>query len=262
MSGEADSGAAQSATSSSSWRILYLIGAAAAVAAVLVFRRYFSVEMMQFRGFGIFAVPEAWPTSAAEWFAVFQEYGFTGLILFDLFDLINYALVGLIFLALYGALRDRARAVLLLAMVCAFAGITIYFASNQAFAMLNLSEQFAAAASAAEKALFLAAGEALIAIQKHGLGTQLSLFLLLLAGLLVSLIMLRSEVFGRAAATAGILANGIGLAYFIALPFDSNFIWIFPSVSAPFRMLWYILIAVTLFRLARLDLRNFSQIGA
>jgi hypothetical protein len=251
MQAKIDSGETRLAMRASSWRFLYLAGGTAALAAVLLFRRYFSVEMMQFHGFGLFAVPEEMPAGAAEWFGVLQAYGFTGLLLLDLFDLVNYALVGLIFLALYGALRQTAKGILLLAMACAFAGITVYFASNQTFAMLNLSDRHAAATSAVEEALFLAAGEALLAIHTRGTGMQLSLFLVLVGGLLVSLIMLRSSVFNTAAATAGILANGIGLGYFIALPFDPAYIWFFPTFSAPFRMLWYILIAIKLFQLAR-----------
>jgi len=83
------------------WKALYITGGIAALIAVLVFRRYFSVELMQFDGFGLFSVPEAWPVSAADWFALFQENYVVALLLFDLFDLVNYGLVGLIFLALY-----------------------------------------------------------------------------------------------------------------------------------------------------------------
>ena len=216
---------------------------------VLVFRRYLSVELMQFKGFGLFSVPEIWPVSALDWFALFQENRFVGLALFDLFDLVNYALVGLIFLALYGALRDVSQSGMLVAAACGFVGIAVYFASNQTFAMLDLSERFAAATSEAERGMFMAAGEALLAIHKHGSGIQLSLFLLLLAGLIISIVMLRSEIFNKGTAIVGILANGFGLGYFIALPFIPEYIWLFPTISAPFRMIWYILIAIRLFQL-------------
>ena len=235
----------------SAWRVLYIVGGIAALTAVLVFRRYFSVELMQFQGFGLFNVPDVWPASAEAWFVLFQESRFVGLALFDLFDLVNYGLVGLIFLALYGALREVSKSGMLLAMACGFVGIAVYYASNQTFAMLNLSSRFAAATSEVERALFLAAGEALLAIHQHGTGIQLSLFLVLLAGLIISIVMLRSKIFNRATAIVGILANGFGLGYFIGLALMLEYSWIFPTISAPFRMIWYILIAIKLFQLAR-----------
>ena len=243
-------------TTQSAWRALYIAGGAAAVIAVLVFRRYFSVELMQFKGFGLFNVPDDWPSSALDWFSAFQENYFVGLALFDLFDLVNYALVGLIFLALYGALRDVDKSSMLVATVCGFVGIAVYYASNRTFAMVNLSHRFAEAASEAERANLLAAGEALLAIHNPGVlypgtGLFLSLFLVLLAGLIFSIVMLRSEVFIKATAIVGILANGFGLGFFIALPFIPEYIWLFPTISAPFRMIWYILIAIKLFQLGR-----------
>lgn len=234
----------------STWRALYIVGGIAALIAVLVFRRYLSVELMQFKGFGLFDVPEVWPASAEAWFVLFQESRFVGLALFDLFDLINYSLVGLIFLALYGALHEVSKSGMLLAMACAFVGIAVYYASNQTLAMLNLSSRFAAATSEAELVLFLAAGEALLAIHQHGSGMQLSLFLVLLAGLIISSVMLRSKIFNKAAAVVGILANGFGLGYFIGLALMPEYSWIFPTISAPLRMIWYILIAIKLFQLA------------
>jgi hypothetical protein len=238
-------------TADSTWRALYIAGGIAAVIAVLVFRRYFSVELMQFKGFGLFDVPDAWPSSALDWFMLFQENRFVGLLLFDLFDLVNYGLVGLIFLALYGALREVNRGAVLVAMACAFTGIAVYYASNQTFAMLHLSGRFAAAATEAERALFLAAGEALLAIHNQGTGIQLSLFLLLLAGLIISIVMLRSRIFNKATAIVGILANGFGIGYFIGLLFIPDYSWFFPTISAPFRMIWYTLIAIKLFQLGR-----------
>lgn len=238
-------------TADAGWRALFILGGIAALTAVLVFRRYFSVELMQFKGFGLFNVPDEWPATALEWFALFQGDRLVGLLLFDLFDLVNYGLVGLIFLALYGALRTVNQGAMLTALACGFAGIAVYFASNQTLALSHLSDRFATAASEAEQATFAAAGEALLAIHTHGAGMLLSLFLVLLAGLIISMVMLRSTVFNKATAIVGILYNGIGLGYFMALPFNPDTIWIFPTISAPFRVIWYILIAFKLFQLAR-----------
>ena len=86
------------------------------------------------------------------------------LVLFHLVDLINYALVGLIFLALYAALHRTGKSASLVATATGLIGIAVYLASNQAFAMLSLSGEYAAATTEAQRSIFLAAGEALLAM--------------------------------------------------------------------------------------------------
>lgn len=168
--------------------------------------------------------------------------------------MINFALVALMLLALYGALHRANKGAMVLATACGLAGTVIYLTSNQAFAMLALSNQHAAATTEAQKSIFLAAGEALLAIYSPGAGHQslgynASLFLVLLAGLIISMVMLRSRVFGKWTAWIGILANGLGLLYFVALALAPA-IYYFPTVlSAPFRVVWYVLIAIKLLRL-------------
>jgi hypothetical protein len=78
-----------------------------------------------------------------------------------------------------------------------------------------------------------------------------SLFLVLLAGLIISIVMLRSGIFGKATAYVGILANGFGLGYFVALAFAPAILALPPVISAPFRVIWYVLIARRLFQLGR-----------
>jgi hypothetical protein len=187
---------------------------------------------------------------------LFQEDIFLGLILFDFVDLVNYALLGLIFLALYGALRRTNKSAMTIATTFSFVGIAVYFASNQAFAMLSLSHQYTSATTEAQRAVVLAAGQALLAINNpgsiyQGTGIYLSLLLVVPAGLVISLVMLQSSVFNKWTAYVGILANGILLFHFIFITFTlTPALYAIPTViSAPFRVLWYVLIAIRLFRL-------------
>jgi hypothetical protein len=201
-------------------------------------------------------VPTEYPSTALGWFTLLQEDTLVGLLLFDVKDLVNYALVGLIFLALYAALHQTNRSAMAIATACGLVGIAVYLASNQAFAMLSLSEKYAAATTDAQRATFLAAGEALLAIYNpgaiyQGTGYYVGYFFVLLAGLIISVVMLRSSVFGKATAYVGILANGLALGHFLALAFAPALIVVPTPVSAPFRVLWMVLIALRLFRLGR-----------
>jgi hypothetical protein len=222
--------------------------------AVLFFRRNISAELHGFRGFGLVDVPVEFPASAADWFALFERSSLLGLAMFDFFDLVNYFLVGLIFLALYAALRRSCLGAMMAATALALVGTGVQFASNQSLSMLALSDRHAAATEA-QRAIYLASGEALLAIHQ-GTGSYLSLFLVTLAGLIASMVMLRGDVFGRATAWAGIVANGLALLYFPVVAL-MPVIGLSPEmaalpivISAPFRILWYVLIAVGLLRLA------------
>lgn len=237
------------------WRLLYIIGGIAALLAVFVFRRNLGAELSLVGMMGMVKTPPL-PVDAAGWIRLFQSNRLVGLTYLNLFDLVEYLLVGLLFLALYVALRKTAKSAMLMATILGLVGVTVYIPSNQAFAMLALSERYAAVTTTAEQSNLLAAGEALLAENNpgflcQGTGIYLSLFLVLLAGLIISIVMLRSSVFSKATAIMGILANGIGLCYFLFLVFAPAAIWIPHSVSAPFRVIWYFLIALRLFKLAR-----------
>jgi hypothetical protein len=241
-------------TTGSAWKGLYKVGGAAILIAVMIFRRNFGAEMMGFRGFGIFDVPAAPPSSAIDWFTLLQNNRFVGLALLDAVDIVNYALVGLMFLALYGALKRTNTGAVTVATAFGLAGMAVYFASNQAFAMLSLSDQYAAATSDAQRSTLLAAGQALLAIHNpgaiyQGLGIYVSLFLVGLAGLIASIVMLRGSVFGKTTAWMGIAANGFVLGYFVTLAFAPALRAVPHVISAPFRVIWYVLIARRLFQL-------------
>jgi len=233
-----------------SWITLFRIGGVAALLAVIFFRRFLAVELMTFNGFGILEVPPTEPTTALEWFALLERNELVGLILLGIVDLINYALVGLIFLAVYGALRKANEVAMGLAIILSMIGISVYFASNQALGYLYLSQQYQGATSEAQRSIYLGAGEALSA-NIQGTGWYVSLFLIYLAGLIISLMMQQSNIFNKVTAWTGILANGFGLLLFPALIFTPAIAWLPPSLSAPFRVVWYVLIAIKLFKLAR-----------
>ncbi len=247
----------QSETADPAWKYLYIAGGVAALLAVFVFRRNLGAELSLLGMMGILKVPPL-PIRAVDWIKLFQSNWLVGLTYLNFFDIVEYLLVGLLFLALYGALRKTAKGVMLIATILGLVGITVYIASNQAFAMLALSKRYAAVTATAEQSNLLAAGEALLAENNpgflyQGTGIYLSLFLVLLAGLIISIVMLRSSVFSKATAIMGILANGIGLCYFLFPVFAPTAIWIPHSVSAPFRVIWYFLIALRLFKLARVQ---------
>lgn len=236
------------------WRLLLKLGGWAAFVAALLFRRNLAEEFLLLRLSGIIrSGPQAFPGNAADWFTLLRTYPLIGLTFLNLFDVVNYALVGLIFLGLCPALFRVSKSAMTLAMALTFVAVAVYFASNQAFALLSLSDQYTVATTDAQRSGLLAAGQALLAIHNsganYGNGPYVSFLFVNLAGLISAAVMLRSSVFGKFAAWMGILANLFGLSYYLTLVFAPSMSAIPLSASAPFLLIWYLVVGRKLLRL-------------
>ena len=240
----------------SGWKSLFRIGGAAALLAGILFRRNLGVEIELFS-------PVLYPETVSDWFVLLQGNRLIGLAYLNIFDLVHYALVGVTFLALYAALQRTNKSYMLIAVTSGLVGITVYFASNTAISMLALSDQYAVASKATEQNILIGAGKALLAANRFsspgvhpGTGGYISLFLIATAGLITSIVMLRSAVFYRAAAYVGILAGILDLAYcigFIFVPMidGEQLALLFIPAAGLFWMIWYILVGWKLHRLGK-----------
>jgi hypothetical protein len=243
-------------TIDSVWTNLYRVGGVAALIAGILFRRNMAAEI------GLFSEHPS-PLTVSDWFALLQSNRLLGLSYLNIFDLANYVLVGLMFLALYAALRAANRSYMAIATTLGLVGIAVYFASNTALSMLSLSDQYVAATNEAQRTMLLAAGQALLAINRFsspgahpGAGGYLSLFLIAVAGMVTSVVMLRSAVFNRATAFVGILSSALDLAYcfaFALLPnADSEMLAVcFLPAAGLLLMIWHILTGRRLYQLGR-----------
>jgi hypothetical protein len=236
-------------TSDSNWKSLYRFGGAAALMAGVIFRRNLGPEISLFSA-------QKQPNTIIDWFTLLQNHRLLGLSYLNLFDLVDYALLSLMFLALYVTLRRANKSYLSIAMTFGFVGIAVYFASNTAFSMLSLSDQYAAATIDAERFMFLAAGQAVLAINNpgsiyQGTGIYMSFLLLAVAGLMISAVMLRSNIFSRVTAYVGILASTFDLVYCITFAFIPAITVYILSISGLLLMIWHILIGLRLFQLGR-----------
>lgn len=239
------------------WKLLYKIGAIAAFIAVLIFRRNLSAEFTAFNGFGIFEVPKIIPVSAEQWLALLVENPLVGLVLLNLGDVINYLLVSLLFVALYIALCKTNHRVAVLALTLALCGSLIFISTNQAMSMFSLSRQYATA-DTVQRALLLEKGEALLAVDNPGttnpgMGYLVGLLLVTLAGLMFSLVMLRSQIFNKITAWMGLLSNGFQIFYFFLLVIAPAWVALPFILSAPFRVTWYVMAAIRLLKMAKSD---------
>ncbi len=243
-------------TSDTGWKSLYRVGGVAALIAGVLFRRNIAAEI------GLFSKQQP-PVTVRNWFEILQSNRLLGLSYLNIFDIVNYALVGLMFLALYAVLKRANKSYMAIATTLGFLGIAVYFASNTAFSMLSLSDQYAAATTEAQRTMLLSAGEAMLVINRFsdpgahpGTGGYISLLLIAVAGMITSFVMLRSDLFNRATTYVGILASAFDLAYCIAFIFlptvDSELLAIiFIPAAGLFLMIWHIMVGWRLYQLGK-----------
>ena len=188
------------------------------------------------------------PTTVLGHFQQFQANALLGLVDLDLLLLVGVVLSVLIVLGLYFALRRASPEWTVLALVCGLGGAAFFLAVNPTFAMLYLSNQYAAAASDTQRSAFVAAGEALTANYN---GTAFGLYFVLsgIADLIFAVVMLRHRLFNRWTAYIGILLGALllvpPLPPFGSIPTTLSYVVVIPSA------IWSLLVARGLLRMAR-----------
>ncbi len=201
----------------------------------------------------IFQAISPLPGTVVEWFDLFQRNRLIALVEFWGLEVVMYIMFIIVFLALYSVLNNVDQTRMLIAVTFAFIGIGIFLATNNPFTMLSLSDQYAVANTAAQKSVFVAAGQALLANtnQRTVGGFNMGLFLVSIAGLTVSTVMLRSQFFSRRTACAGIAANALSLIDYLRQALTSAEIVAVLVIlpNAILLVIWYVLIFRRLYRL-------------
>lgn len=188
-------------TSDSDWKSLYKIGG---IAAVLMF----VLTLIQ----SLVFITNPPPSTVIDYFTLFQKNKILGLLDLDFLLIVINILLIFIYLALYTALKRFNKSYTAIALVIGLVGTTLFFASREAtFGMLSLSNQYATAATDAERAMLLAAGQALLTIY-NGTAFDLSYVLGGIVVLIFSVVMLQSNVFSKATAYLGITMGVLMLA--------------------------------------------------
>lgn len=227
---------------SESWRNLYRVGGTAPLIALAF---YLSQFLLLFAG-------DIYPTTPQGWFELFQRNKLLGLFVLNALDIISIALLGTMFLALYVALRGINPSYMTIAIFFAFLGIAVFVSTRAQMvsATLSLSDQYAAATTEAQRARILAAGQAVQAPIRATHETIGFLFTVV-AGLIVSMVMLRSDTFGKVTAYVGIVAGIFTFANDASIVIAPSLATILMPINGLLWLIWWLLISRGLFRLAR-----------
>jgi hypothetical protein len=145
----------------------------------------------------------------------------------------------------------------MIALTFALLGTGIFFATNNPFSMLSLSNRYAAATTDAQRSALLVAGETVLANtgQRGVGGFNMGLFLVSVAGLTISSVMRQSDVFGKPTAYLGILAYALSLADYLrqALTQSEIIALLVILLGALCLVIWYVMVGRRLYQLGRLE---------
>lgn len=144
------------------------------------------------------------PATVLDHFKQIQDNKLIGLINLDLVMMASEILLAAVLIALFAALRRASRLAVTIASGIGLSSIVLYLAVNPTFSLLYLSDQYAAASTDAQRASLLAAGEALWA-NYQGTAFGVSYVLSGIATLILAWVMLRSRLFNRWTAYAGLV---------------------------------------------------------
>lgn len=227
-----------SVSTRATFSLLYRVAAVAAVATVVV-------TIVQIVLGLLWPPPDFTPTAAAavDILTMAQANPALTFLRLDGLMVLDYILLVVVYLALYAALRPSNPSLMLLATGLALVAITLYLTTNPAATMLVLAGQYSA--SDAGQAGVISAAQAVL-VNFQGTAFLVHYIVMGIAGILVGLAMLRSDVFSRNTALAGLAQGAMML---VPVTFGTIGLLFALGSLIPF-ILWFVLIALQLLRLS------------
>ena len=232
-------------SASSEWTGLYKLGA---VTSLLILCTALLEILITFLPGG-YASAE----TVVDWFNLLHDNWFLGLRNLGLLNIMMIALGIPMFFALCMAHWKVNSKYSALALIISVIGDAVFYATNRAFAMLDLSNQYATASTEAQRTILEAAGQAMLVVgQSHTPGTFIGFCLSEIAGILISVVMLRAGIFSKLNAWVGILGFGMLWIYEIGqsfIPGSASYALIFAMIGGILNLVWYGLTAQRLFKI-------------
>ena len=227
------------------WKPLYRTGALAPLIALL----FYLIE------FSILILGEPYPANIGDWYELVQRSKVLALWYLNALDIVSLTLLGIMFLALYVALRRIHPSWTLIALYLALLGAAVFVVPRVLhLSLLPLSDLHAAATTEAQRTLYLAAGEALSQVSSATPQT-FGFLLMAAAGMIMSFVVLRSDApgrpFGQAAAYIGIVGFVATLANFVSRLLAPDVAAVVMPVNGLLWFAWWVMVSIGLFRLAR-----------
>jgi hypothetical protein len=209
-------------------------------------------------GFGETNMTAYGTMSAVAWFTLFEEDWFKGLYTLGLLNMVYTISMLPVFFAIAAAHRHTKWVYAALTVTLFFIGAAVYLSNNAAIPMFVLFQRYAVAGTDVERAMFAAAGEAvLVSGEDFTPGSFIGLILQGVAATAISVVMLRGRIFGSATAWVGI----VGFTFLSMFTFWATFIpafylvafYLFGMIGGLLALTWFGLVAWKFYSLMQSD---------
>lgn len=181
-----------------------------------------------------------------DWFNQLQSNWFLGLRNLGLLNIFMFTLGIPMYFALYMAHNKVSKSTAALSIIISYIGVAVFFATNRAFSLLDLSSQYAQATSDAQRSIIMAAGQAMLAVgRSHSPGTFMSFIFGEMAGVLMSIVILRGKLFSKVTAISGIIGFSLLLLFEVStvfIPMLKDVAMIFAIGGGLLNIVWLVLI--------------------
>lgn len=217
---------------------LYRAGAIAAIATV-------AVTVAQIVLGVVWTPPDFAPTAAVaeSMLHMVQTSPVRAFVTLDGLMVVDYLLLIVVYLALYAALHEREPSLMTLGTGFALTAAVLYFTANPSITMFVLASGYQA--GAAEAAGIVPAAQAVLATFE-GTAFITHYVVMGIAGILVSVAMIRGPIFSRATGIAGVLQGAMML---VPVTFGTIGLVFAVGSLVPF-IVWFALLAPRLWRMA------------
>jgi hypothetical protein len=234
------------------WKSLFKLGGIAAIIALTGI--LLDIIIGNITGGNLSALPQ----TAIDRFAQFHDNRLLGLYNLDLLNIINQMIMIPVYFALFAAHRSVNKPYSFLAFIIFLFGSIIMVANNTALPMYELSHKYFATDIESQKVFYAAAGEAMLARGAHGSsGIFLGFFIPNLAGLIMSIVMLKGRVFSKTNSWLGIIGSILMMLYVVLVNFVSGVETMATAFAMPgglMLMTWIIMFTIRLFKLNRQEI--------
>lgn len=194
------------------------------------------------------------PETAQACFEMIQKNVAIALLRLDVLTVLVMPVFCVLYAGLYSALRRERYVLALLSCASSVMGVTLILANASPASLLYLSDQYAAATAESRRALLVAAGEAVISADMwHGTAAKMGGLLLQIAGVAISVAMLRTAVFSKAIGYSGLAAHGLDLLHIVIGFFAPKAAILAMAIAGPLYLIWFPLVARRCFQLAKLS---------
>ena len=190
------------------------------------------------------------PETIEQTFSILHDNKLYGLLRLDILTVFVMPLYYSLFFSLYIVLKKTDYGLVTISTILAFAGLTLFLATPSVFSYLYLSDKFTAATTDLQKNQLLAAGESILASDMwHGTGAKIGGLILQIGALLISIVMLKTNVFNRITAITGIATHGLDLLHIIVGFFLPSLGNVLMFIAGPLYLIWFPLVGLRLYKL-------------